>query len=172
MRRLYAFRPWEAMFAKRPLFSHTLELNSLTLAVKSWLNQALAFRYHYCQELWEQRHWIVVPIEARSKELDELMNDRLTRQGTAKKAWTGVRTTTEALIKVGDLNHDVWMDPFLWLLSDNPTSWSPKTTNLQAELQVLDSMQPERCFYVNDLERHPFYTSHLRDKYPVKHPLT
>lgn len=172
VRRLCESKPWEAMFEKRPLFSHVLNHQSLSTDAKNWVNRALAFRYHFCQELWEQRHWLFVPIGARSKELDKLMDERVKRHVRAQSAWNELRATADALIRADKLSPDVWLDPFLWLPPRSPLTWAPKSRDLVQELATIDAAQPERCFYVNDMARHPFYTTKLSDKHPEKHPLT
>lgn len=171
LRLLYEAEPWEAMYEKRPLFSHTVDYSSLSPGAKRWLETALAFRHKYRRQLWEQQHWVVVARPHGSTTLARMLEERAIRQAQARFAWNTLVDKSDDIIRRGDLDLDVWHDPFLWRWTDEPRQWHPRSCNLVEELEALDEMEPARCFYVDCLCRHPFFAGRLAPEYQEPHRL-
>lgn len=160
-------QPWKKVYDKSPTFSHTFEYEWLEHEAKMCVLAVQIFKSKFRRELWERLHWINFPSGGNLLAL--ATKARATCHQTAETQWKELQERLNKAITDGLFSKEIWTEPFLWAWRAEPLLL-PSTCTTVSEIDDIDKQEPERCFFVDCIDQHPFYETGNwvpKHKFPV-----
>lgn len=158
-------KPWDTMCSHRTRWLRIPDLASRP--VLEWATRCLKAQYVRRQAYWERLHWLPESC-CKGVQWEKYKVARQERATLADREWKSIYAESVRLMAEDLLPEDVWCDPALWPLPEQPVLLLPKSVDLHAQIRLADSNDPVRLYFVNAPTHHPFFAEGLATVYPTK----